>query len=117
MVVAEITKDHLFENWRTLGYDSSWPNYKGKQFEFQAMLDWWGWDDLPHLPSEKTTFKLYDDDGELYYEGWLHNDDHAIVQQFVLRWAEVDSGCTTIKVHRPNPVPGEGGGSYVQEIG
>lgn len=108
--VAQITKDHLFD-----------PNIdersrKDKLFDYEAMCDWWGWHDLPDqdgwLPKEKTTFKLYDDDGEHYYSGWLRNDDWCIVQQFVLDWAKADSGCTTIKVHKPI-----GEGEYVQEIG
>ncbi|SRR6266496_5036657 len=105
LIVAEITKDYLEEMFET--------SQVGTQFEYQAMLDWWDWD-LPDLdgwiPKEKTAFKLYDDDGELYYEGWLHNDDECIVQQFVLGWAKADSGCTTIKVS-----VGESG--FIQEIG
>lgn len=94
-VVAEITKDHTYIPEEDV-------NQVGRQFEYQAVLDWWGWNDLPDLdgwiPKEETPFKLYDDDGELYYEGWLKNDDECIVQQFVLAWAQADSGCTTIKV-------------------
>lgn len=79
------------------------------------MHNWWGWSDFAHAEhfrtSPKTTFKLYDDDGELYYEGWLLNDDECLVQQFVLAWAEADSGCTVIKVKAHHGV------GFVQEIG
>ena len=54
-------------------------------------------------------FKLYDDDGELYYEGRLHDDDECINQMAALRFGEMDAGCTTILVKRK--------GKWVQEIG
>jgi hypothetical protein len=101
MVVAKIDKDLLFETWN---YSDS---HIGKEFDFNAMRKWWGWDDLILTAEElitkpHTRFKLYDDDNELYYEGWLYNDDQCLVQQFVLAWAETDSGCTVIKVRQPD---------------
>lgn len=109
MQVAEITKDHLFDN-----LDIGDHTEAGRQFDYDAMRDWWGWElELTegNIPKEKTKFKLYDDDDELYYEGWLLNDDWCIVQQFVLKWAEVDSGCTLITVYK------DAEAGYVQEIG
>jgi hypothetical protein len=41
----------------------------------------------------KHHFKLYDDDGELYYEGY--SDDDSSFSP--LDWAMADSGCTEIK--------------------
>jgi|ERR1041385_3613260 hypothetical protein len=113
MIVAEITKDHLYAT--DPGTWSEPPHsYVGKRFEYQAMREWWGWNDLSKLPLindlTPTPFKLYDDDGELYYEGWLINDNECIVQQFVLAWAMADSGCTVIKVQAHHGV------GYVQEI-
>lgn len=47
-------------------------------------------------------FKLYDDDGILYYEGYLHPENaekhHEYDAEFApLNWAMADSGCTEIK--------------------
>lgn len=56
-----------------------------------------------------VTFRLYDDDGELYYEGSCHDDDECLNQEAALRWAEGYAGCTTIKVLR--------NGAWTQEIG
>lgn len=49
--------------------------------------------DGPPLP-----FRMYDDDGELCYEGILNNDDAAANQIAALRWGEAMAGCTRIKI-------------------
>lgn len=41
-------------------------------------------------------FKLYDDDGNLYYEGRASNQDDEVAFE-PLDWAMADSGCTDIK--------------------
>lgn len=114
MLVAEITKDIFYDKWNDEGGEYGSTNNVGRKFDYDAMLDWWGWHDLPletdWLPKERTKFQLYDDDGELYYAGWLLNDDQGIVQQFVLSWGQSDSGCTTIYVHVSE-------GKYEQQIG
>ena len=113
MLVAEITKDYI-------SADNPEFDQTGRKFKSEALRQWWGWgiregtpaDTYFHLAesnSGRTEFKLYDDDNELYYEGWLINDDQCIVQQFVLAWAQVDSGCTTVLVQT--------GDKYIQEIG
>lgn len=119
MIVAEITTDCLADHYdrESIGSSPTSMDYVGKQFDSEALRNWWGWADdyndnyfeLALDVEGKTNFKLYDDDGELYYEGWLIDDQEAMVQQFVLDWAKADSGCTTIKVFRP--------GGYEQEIG
>jgi hypothetical protein len=105
LIVAKITKDYLDNN-------------TSKQFEFEAMPAWWGWEDFSLTTTElkmeeavngKTHFKLYDDDKELYFEGWLLNDNECLVQQFVLDWAKADAGCTEIHVQVD--------GKYIQEVG
>ena|ERR1041385_1519589 len=111
--VAELTKDYLNDPNGSIA--TGLPiSYVGREFHFEAMQDWWGWDDMPGKDyfesAPRVQFKLYDDDKELYYEGWLLNDDECIVQQFVLRWAELDSGCTLITVKKDT-------GEWVQEIG
>lgn len=59
-----------------------------------------------------VAFRLYDDDGELYYEGVFGDaeDDNGDTQyDAVLNFGEYDAGCTTVKVNRGN--------AWVQEIG
>ena len=58
----------------------------------------------------KVRFRTKDDDGVIYYGGWLLNDDHAYVQYIVQRWTERDAGCTIIEVKAPD-------GKWYQEIG
>lgn len=45
----------------------------------------------------KFHFKLYDDDGILYYSGYMADDSDFSP----LDWAMYDSGCTTIKIRNP----------------
>lgn len=54
-------------------------------------------------------FKMFDDDGELYYEGRLTDDPDCENQSAALRFGEADAGCTLIIVER--------NGEWVQEIG
>lgn len=56
----------------------------------------------PGVPDEGAVikFRLYDDDGILYYEGRLNDDDECINQSAALRWGETFAGCTYIKVQR-----------------
>lgn len=111
-VVAKIAKDYL---WRET--DDADSCEEGREFHLDALISWWGWPDdeneirLCVDTAQKTKFKLFDDDDELYYSGWLLNDDGCYVQQFVQKWAEVDSGCTTILVYK------DAEAGYVQEIG
>lgn len=73
---------------------------------FHGMLG----DDSPtEYPKEKTRFRMRDDDGIIYFGGWLLNDDECAVQQTVLSWGTWYAGCTTIEV-RAN-------GVWKQEIG
>lgn len=54
-------------------------------------------------PEHTIPFKLYDDDGNLYYTGLmsekLYDAGEEIFQP--LDWAMVDSGCTGMKVNGP----------------
>lgn len=66
----------------------------------------------PALPTDglpTVRFKLFDDDGELYYSGVLSDDDECENQIAALRWGETMAGCAIVKVKRD--------GEYVQEIG
>lgn len=47
-------------------------------------------------------FRLKDDDGEVYYGGWLHNDGEGLNQQAALAYGKTDAGCTTIEIKSGN---------------
>jgi len=63
------------------------------------------------IPSEgeRIPFRLYDDDGELCYTGWLNDDDDCANQSAALRYGETCAGCTYIEVQR--------NGEWKQDIG
>ena len=63
---------------------------------------------LPGDPLPLVAFRLKDDDGEVYYEGTLHDDDECLNQEAALSWGAGDSGCTTVEVLRD--------GEWKQEI-
>lgn len=90
MIVAKIDRDYI--------NDDDF-NRVGMEFHWEAN----------DFPFHKTRFRAKDDDGEVYYGGWLYNDDHGNIQLDVLRWAEADAGCTTIEVKINN--------EWKQEIG
>jgi hypothetical protein len=54
--------------------------------------------DQPVESFEKVRFRLLDDDGNIYYGGWLFNDDSCAVQIMVLEWGKYYAGCTDIQV-------------------
>lgn len=66
------------------------------------------WDEKAQAAAT-TKFRLYDDDGNLYYQGRLCDGDYADSQFDALRWGEAFAGCTTIKVQRD--------GKWEQDIG
>jgi hypothetical protein len=73
---AKITKDHLFEPEDITDI----PLRQGLVL----------WDDEP---GELIKCRLYDDDGELYYEATA--DDDALEHLFT--WAQIDAGVTLLK--------------------
>jgi hypothetical protein len=98
MIIARIDRDYITEPSDELPSrvgikwtDEQWPN-KEYHYEFN-----------------KTRWRTKDDDGEIYYGGWLLNDGECIAQQIVLAWTQRDAGCTTIEVK----IDGE----WKQEIG
>jgi len=106
-ILARVTHDHLTPTSEV-----------GRAFEYPAFVDYWarqnfgGFELSPNYLDDLTSrrFRLYDDDGELYYSGWLLDDDgELLVQQWVLAWGMAYAGCTTIKVFK--------NGKWVQEIG
>jgi hypothetical protein len=66
------------------------------------------WIDLPN-DAPVVRFHMKDDDGQVYYGGWLHNDSEALNQDAALSFGKHDAGCTTIEVKID--------GKWVQEIG
>lgn len=56
-----------------------------------------------------TRFRVKDEDGEIFYLGWLLDDDQAVSQSAALRFGEADVGVTAIEVWRY--------GRWVQDIG
>ena len=62
---------------------------------------------LPHGPVAR--FRMRDDDGEVYYGGWLHNDDDCLNQQAALDFGMCDAGCTIIEIK-------VGNGKWKQEM-
>lgn len=54
-------------------------------------------------------FRLFDDDGELYYAGELHDDGECENQSAALAFGANDAGCTEILVERD--------GRWTQELG
>jgi hypothetical protein len=85
-------------------------------------------DDICHLPSrvgsegaitvdgdplpsdgERVRFRIKDDDGEVYYGGWLNDDEECANQLSALSYGTWDAGATEIEVKRD--------GKWVQDIG
>lgn len=77
-----ITKDHLSDKYSE--YDRT--DYKSYDFDTDV------WAKRKHIP-----FRLYDDDGNIYYEGEIDDvslngdEDEAFAP---LNFGEVDAGCT-----------------------
>ena len=60
-----------------------------------------GWNqDVANLATLR--FRLYDDDGNLYYEGMLVDDDECRSQMAALDYGMYDAGCTYVMVYRPD---------------
>jgi hypothetical protein len=103
MIVAKIDRDYLKEP------NEGIPSRVGSHWTHRHLryLDEVEFMELKALA--KTRFRLKDDDGQVYYGGWLLNDDMCEVQSLVLRWGIFDAGCTTIEVKFNN--------EWQQEIG
>lgn len=99
-----ITKNHVTEGYTPT--IATMPLYG-----LEKAMGNFGEDDVLPTARDKppVEFRMYDDDGELYYEGVVDDDDECINQSAALRFGEADAGCTTIKVKRD--------GEWKQEIG
>ena len=54
-------------------------------------------------PGEGVRFRLYDDDGNLYYAGVMHTDGSEDEDFAPLEWGRHDSGCTYMKCWEKGP--------------
>lgn len=97
MIVAKIDKDYLADRdeQSTSRVGIEWTK---EQIESNFLPD----TKLVIHPDTKTRFRMKDDDGEVYYGGWLINDDECMVQRVLLQWGAHDAGCTTIEVKNEN---------------
>lgn len=89
MLVAKIDRDYLF--------DPNDPN----ELLYNRKGEHWQSDEFPGTDFTKSPivrFRCKDDDGEIYYGGWLMNDDDCAVQWSILKWTMKDSGCTSIEI-------------------
>ena len=97
-VAWKITKDHLNADEPNAEFDRTGYSEEHTRIAYEAAF--LGFQSEPLPTGEKIHFQLFDDDGELYYEGELDDDDECLNQLHCLKWAEGDAGCTTIKVLR-----------------
>jgi hypothetical protein len=91
MRVIEITKDLLSEPGEETRVGLSWEQDDIESLAFFERVKW---------DERASQFRLKDDDGEIYYTGWLINDPYCCAQQVLLQWAARDAGCTTIEVRK-----------------
>jgi len=90
--VAKVDRDYLADGAEDTRVGSRWTTKEVLTYASEPV------DIQDVLKSPKTRFRLKDDDGEVYYGGWLLNDDFCAVQEIVLKWGTWDAGCTTIEV-------------------
>lgn len=92
----KITKDNI------CGTEESRVGHQEEHDRIPLMLAVAGFQSEP-LPAEGLQlipFRLKDDDGEVYYEGMLHDDDECLNQEAALSYGANDAGCTIIEVKR-----------------
>jgi hypothetical protein len=102
-VVARIDRDYIAEGDDVKRIGSEWT--------VESIRDSTG-GVLDLTDAHKVRFRLLDDDGEVYYGGWLLDDVDCFVQDAVLEWGKYDSGCTTIEVKDDKP-----GSNWRRDIG
>jgi hypothetical protein len=98
VIVAMIDRDYLFKKGDDPELDRRGTKWTGEYVE-----------DIHDAP--RVRFRCKDDDGIIYFGGWLRNDDACKVQSKVLEWTQRDAGCTTIEVKDPDT------NEWVQDIG
>lgn len=106
MVVAEIDRDYIVEPGEQTRVGHKFEMLETYSVAFKALMP------------PKVRWRCKDDDGEIYYGGWLYNDSECEVQLEVLRYCMHDAGCTTIEVRYTDPGSDpETKPEWLQEIG
>ena len=93
MIVAMVDRDYLWQKWNKEGGEHGNTDRRGTVWTAGVDLNV-----VDAIKSPKVRFRCLDDDGVVYYGGWLYDDDMSEVQFAVLDWAKYDAGCTTIEV-------------------
>jgi hypothetical protein len=95
-LLAELDKDYYAERYGEATHVGT------TQWTYAQVVQFCDSDDVEQFIPQphKTRWRLKDDDGEVYYGGWLYDDPLALMQQLVLEWGKYDSGCTMIEVKR-----------------
>jgi hypothetical protein len=101
MIVAMIDKDYISE------IDGGDSTRTGTQWTDQQIKDYYAYQNMgEHIDISdihtwtRTRFRLLDDDREVYYGGWLLNDDGCIVQMMVSSWGTYDAGAIHIEIKK-----------------
>jgi hypothetical protein len=94
-----ITRDHLEEQGSE--YNRTGHRYGSTRGQSDPWTD-------ERDKDNALAFRLYDDDGELYYEGLVTDDEFCEGQLACRDWGMYDAGCTRIEVKRE--------GRWTQEI-
>lgn len=89
MIVAKIDSDRIAEPDDVSRVGTEWE---------KGSIEALNWVDSVQWDKTSTRFRLKDDDGEIYYSGWLYDDPDCVMQQILLLWGMNDAGCTTIEV-------------------
>ena len=107
--VAKIDKDYLANS------EEQFPTRVGTEWTEHELKEYFARQNLGeeltdlNLEDNKTRFRLLDDDREVYYGGWLLNDDQCLVQMMVSAWGTYDAGAIHIEIKKD--------GEWVMEIG
>lgn len=96
VIVAQIDKDHLWEPGDSVA------SKVGMRWVIPASDLLEMFPDASKIGLTKTRFRILDDDGIVYYGGWLYNDADCDIQLQVSQWAAADSGAPLIQVKDPN---------------
>lgn len=93
LIVAQIDRDYLYEK-----DPKDWTSKVGMRWIITAQEVRELFPNATQTGLQKTRFRCLDDDREVYYGGWLYNDDDCAVQSQVSLWATHDSGAIHIQV-------------------
>jgi hypothetical protein len=115
--LAKIDRDYLNERWNKEGGEYNNTNRVGTEWTDEELKDYYSAQNMGEQlqpdwspgSTEPTRFRLLDDDREVYYGGWLLDDDECLVQMMVSAWGTWDAGAIHIEIKK--------GDEWVMEIG